>query len=121
MQDKRKWLPRWQRIELVGLCLDQGDVSPRSGELSPGERLDGVAVVVERDAAALAPLHDLLLALLARRQVDGRRLDRGVAEEHAHVGERRAGPEQLGRARVAQRVRVGSSSGSDSAAARASR
>jgi transposase InsO family protein len=24
MQDKRKWLPRWQRIELVGLCLDRG-------------------------------------------------------------------------------------------------
>jgi transposase len=24
MQDKRKWLPRWQRIELVDLCLDRG-------------------------------------------------------------------------------------------------
>jgi transposase InsO family protein len=24
MHDKRKWLPRWQRIELVGLCLDRG-------------------------------------------------------------------------------------------------
>jgi transposase len=24
MQDKRKWLPRWQRIELVSLCLDRG-------------------------------------------------------------------------------------------------
>jgi transposase len=24
MQDKRKWLPRWQRIELVCLCLDRG-------------------------------------------------------------------------------------------------
>src|SRR3954453_22089629 len=24
MQDKRKWLPGWQRIELVGLCLDRG-------------------------------------------------------------------------------------------------
>jgi transposase len=24
MQDKRKWLPRWQRIELVELCLGQG-------------------------------------------------------------------------------------------------
>jgi transposase InsO family protein len=24
MQDKRRWLPRWQRIELVELCLDQG-------------------------------------------------------------------------------------------------
>src|SRR5690348_3593234 len=23
MHDKRKWLPRWQRIELVSLCLDQ--------------------------------------------------------------------------------------------------
>jgi transposase InsO family protein len=22
MQDKRRWLPRWQRVELVGLCLD---------------------------------------------------------------------------------------------------
>jgi transposase InsO family protein len=22
MQDKRKWLPQWQRVELVGLCLD---------------------------------------------------------------------------------------------------
>ena len=26
MQDKRRWLPRWQRIELVELCLEQ-DVS----------------------------------------------------------------------------------------------
>ena len=24
MHDKRKWLPRWQRIELVDLCLQQG-------------------------------------------------------------------------------------------------
>src|SRR5215217_4560564 len=24
MQSKRRWLPGWQRIELVGLCLDQG-------------------------------------------------------------------------------------------------
>jgi transposase InsO family protein len=24
MPDKRRWLPRWQRIELVALCLDQG-------------------------------------------------------------------------------------------------
>jgi transposase InsO family protein len=24
MQDKRKWLPRWQRVELVSLCLDRG-------------------------------------------------------------------------------------------------
>jgi transposase InsO family protein len=24
MQDKRRWLPRWQRIELVELCLDHG-------------------------------------------------------------------------------------------------
>ena len=24
MQDKRRWLPRWQRVELVELCLDQG-------------------------------------------------------------------------------------------------
>jgi transposase len=24
MQDKRKWLPRWQRVELVGLCFDRG-------------------------------------------------------------------------------------------------
>jgi transposase len=24
MQGKRRWLPRWQRIELVGLCLDRG-------------------------------------------------------------------------------------------------
>jgi len=24
MQDKRRWLPRWQRIELVELCLEQG-------------------------------------------------------------------------------------------------
>src|SRR3954449_9417872 len=24
MQDKRKWLPRWQRIELVELCVEQG-------------------------------------------------------------------------------------------------
>src|SRR3954453_19738209 len=23
MQDKRKWLPRWQRIELVDLCLER--------------------------------------------------------------------------------------------------
>jgi len=24
MQDKRRWLPRWQRVELVELCLEQG-------------------------------------------------------------------------------------------------
>src|SRR3954466_8320433 len=24
MQDKRKWLPSWQRIELVELCLERG-------------------------------------------------------------------------------------------------
>jgi transposase InsO family protein len=24
MQDKRRWLPRWQRVELVELCLQQG-------------------------------------------------------------------------------------------------
>jgi hypothetical protein len=24
MQDKRRWLPSWQRIELVELCLDHG-------------------------------------------------------------------------------------------------
>jgi transposase InsO family protein len=24
MQDKRRWLPRWQRVELVSLCLDRG-------------------------------------------------------------------------------------------------
>ncbi len=24
MQSKRRWLPRWQRIELAELCLDQG-------------------------------------------------------------------------------------------------
>jgi transposase InsO family protein len=24
MQDKRRWLPSWQRVELVSLCLDQG-------------------------------------------------------------------------------------------------
>jgi transposase-like protein len=24
MQNKRRWLPRWQRIELVQLCLEQG-------------------------------------------------------------------------------------------------
>jgi transposase InsO family protein len=24
MHDKRKWLPRWQRVELVELCLDRG-------------------------------------------------------------------------------------------------
>jgi len=24
MPDKRRWLPPWQRIELVSLCLDQG-------------------------------------------------------------------------------------------------
>jgi transposase len=24
MPDKRKWLPRWQRVELVSLCLDRG-------------------------------------------------------------------------------------------------
>jgi transposase len=24
MQDKRRWLPSWQRVELVGLCLEQG-------------------------------------------------------------------------------------------------
>jgi transposase InsO family protein len=24
MQDQRRWLPRWQRVELVGLCLDRG-------------------------------------------------------------------------------------------------
>ena len=24
MQDKRRWLPRWQRIELVELCLERG-------------------------------------------------------------------------------------------------
>ena len=24
MQDKRRWLPRWQRVELVELCLDHG-------------------------------------------------------------------------------------------------
>ena len=24
MQDKRRWLPRWQRVELVALCLDRG-------------------------------------------------------------------------------------------------
>jgi transposase len=24
MQCKRRWLPAWQRVELVSLCLDQG-------------------------------------------------------------------------------------------------
>jgi len=24
MHEKRRWLPRWQRIELVELCLEQG-------------------------------------------------------------------------------------------------
>src|SRR5215212_1428391 len=24
MQDQRRWLPRWQRVELVELCLEQG-------------------------------------------------------------------------------------------------
>jgi hypothetical protein len=24
MQDKRKWLPSWQRVELVDLCLVHG-------------------------------------------------------------------------------------------------
>jgi transposase len=24
MQDKRRWLPRWQRVELVQMCLEQG-------------------------------------------------------------------------------------------------
>jgi transposase len=24
MQDKRRWLPGWQRVELVELCLDRG-------------------------------------------------------------------------------------------------
>jgi transposase len=24
MQDKRRWLPSWQRVELVELCLNQG-------------------------------------------------------------------------------------------------
>jgi transposase len=24
MPDKRRWLPPWQRMELVALCLDQG-------------------------------------------------------------------------------------------------
>ena len=27
MQSKRKWLPSWQRIELVELCVEQGLVS----------------------------------------------------------------------------------------------
>jgi hypothetical protein len=24
MQDKRRWLPRWQRVELVEKCLEEG-------------------------------------------------------------------------------------------------
>ena len=58
------------------------------------------------DAATVAQLDDLLLAVLAGGQVDRGGLDRRVPEEDAHVGDRRAGSEQLGRARVAQRVRV---------------
>jgi transposase InsO family protein len=31
MSDKRRWLPRWQRIELVELCLEQGMTRRQAG------------------------------------------------------------------------------------------
>jgi transposase InsO family protein len=41
MQDKRRWLPGWQRVELVGLCLDQG----MSGREAASYRRVSVATV----------------------------------------------------------------------------
>jgi hypothetical protein len=57
----------------------------------------GLAVVVERRAAALTQAHDVLLAVLTRGQVDRGRLDRGVPEDDRGVVPR-------GGSRVADRV-----------------
>ena len=44
MQSKRRWLPRWQRVELVELCLGAGlDASPGRG-LATRVGLDGAVL-----------------------------------------------------------------------------
>ena len=66
-----------------------------------------LVAVVEDGPAAFAALHGLFLAVLVGREVDRCCLDGSVAEEHADVGDVDAlGAQQLGGARVAQRVRV---------------
>lgn len=84
-----------------------------------GRRLrGGVAIFVEHEAPELAASDDVLLALLVGGEVDRRRLDRGVAEQGADVGDGRAAAQQLGRACVPQRVRVAQLMGIFAAAAR---
>ena len=38
MQDKRRWLPAWQRVELVELCLDRGCLASPGRGLATRER-----------------------------------------------------------------------------------
>ena len=93
-----------------GRCLRarSGDAPEnRSSHRDSPDRGSGVAIVVEGRPPALPTLYGLLLAVLVGREVDRRRLDGCVSEEHADVGDVDAfGAQQLGRAGVAQGVRV---------------
>jgi transposase len=53
MQDKRRWLPRWQRIELVEKCLDEG-MSRRQAAAWRRVSVSTVQYWVERRRAASA-------------------------------------------------------------------
>ena len=61
MQDQRRWLPRWQRVELVELCLEQGVDAPPGRGLAARVALDGAVLdrplsAGERRRAPLAQL-----------------------------------------------------------------
>ena len=51
MQDKRRWLPRWQRVELVSLCLDRG-MSRREAASYRHVSVSTVQYWIDRDGRA---------------------------------------------------------------------
>ena len=81
------------------LTLSTSSRSAASGPEFETDSSGRVAVIVEGGAATLAQLHDVLLAILPGAKIDRGRLHRRVAEKDAHVGDVRAGAQQLRRAR----------------------
>lgn len=104
---------RLQAVRLLAEELDRLD-SARRTERQP-RRVGAAAAAAQAvrsrsssrtQAAALAARDDIFLALLVRRQIDRRRLDRSVPEDRADVGDVRARAQQLRRAGVPQGVRM---------------
>jgi hypothetical protein len=56
MQSKRRWLPRWQRIELAELCLEHGMSRRRAADL------EGVTDAETIDARMVADTNQALPA-----------------------------------------------------------